>query len=238
MVDQQEDVSMTESHWKTVTRKISQSQRQLTPQKSHWSKRKGHSSNERHEQGMFQRSQDPSVWRSQDPSCCDLVYLFWTQNCLRSQAKWRLGRWHQVMKDEVRALPDNKIWSLMRPLRDRDIIMSKWVCKVELGPSGQVDKDKARYLKGFKQVERLDSFGTFAPTCKPKTFKILFQLSTTQGNVMHQFGLKKALLHPPIEEEVYLEQPLESAKQWSVGEKLLCWQNKSIYGLKQSANNL
>ena len=109
---------------------------------------------------------------------------------------------------------------------------------MKLGPSGQVDKYKARYLaKGFKQVEGLDYFETFAPTCKPETFRILLQLSAKQGHVMHQFDVKTAFLHSTIVEEVYLEQPQEFVKCGSDGEKLVCRLNKSIYGLKQATNN-
>ena len=142
------------------------------------------------------------------------------------------------MKDEVKALQDNETWNLVRPPTDRDVIPGKWVYKVKLGPSGQVDKYKARYVaKGFKQVEGLDYFETFAPTCKPETFRILLQLSAKQGHVMHQFDVKTAFLHSPIEEEVYLEQPQEFVKRGSDGEKLVCRLNNSIYGLKQAANN-
>ena len=64
--------------------------------------------------------------------------------------------------DEVKALQDNETWNLVRPPTDRDVIVGKWVYKVKLGPSGQVDKYKARYVaKGFKQVEGLDYFETF-----------------------------------------------------------------------------
>ena len=147
-------------------------------------------------------------------------------------------QWHRAMKDEVKALQDNETWNLVRPPTDRDVIPGKWVYKVKLGPSGQVDKYKARYVvKGFKQVEGLDYFETFAPTCKPETFRILLQLSTKHGHVMHQFDVKTSFLHSPIEEEVYLEQPQEFVKRGSDGEKLLCRLNKSIYGLKQAANN-
>ena len=54
---------------------------------------------------------------------------------------------------------------------------------------------------------------------------------------MHQFDVKTAFLHSPIEEEVYLEQPQEIVKRGSDGEKLVYRLNKSIYGLKQAANN-
>ena len=123
-------------------------------------------------------------------------------------------QWYRAMKDEVKALQDNETWDLVRPPTDRDVIPRKWVYKVQLGPSGQVDKNKGRYVaKGFKQVEGLDYFETLAPTCKPETFRILLQLSAKQGHVMHQFDVKTAFLHSLIEKEVYLEQPQEFVKR-------------------------
>ena len=146
-------------------------------------------------------------------------------------------QWHRAMKGEVKTLQDNGTWNLVRPPADRDDILGKCVYKVKMGPSSQVEKYKARYVaKGFKRVERLDYFETFAPTCKPETFRILLQLSAKQGHVMHIFDVKSAFLHSPKEEEVYLEQPQEFVKQGSDGEKLVCRPNKSIYGLKQTAN--
>ena len=109
-------------------------------------------------------------------------------------------QWQRAMKDEVKAFQDNENWNLVRSPTDRDFIPGKLVSKVKLGPSGQVDKYKARYVaKGFKQVEGLDYFETFAPTCKPETFRILLQLSAKEGQVMHQFDVKTAILHSPIE---------------------------------------
>ena len=123
-------------------------------------------------------------------------------------------QWYREMNDEVIALRDNETLDLVRPPTDRDVIPGKWVYKVKLGPSGQVDKYKARYVaKGFEQVEGLDYFETFAPTCEPETFRILLQLSAKQGHMMHQFDVKTAFLHSPIEEKVYLEQPKEFVKQ-------------------------
>ena len=142
------------------------------------------------------------------------------------------------MKYEVRALQDNETCNLVRPPTDRDVIPVKWVFKVKLGPNCQVDKYKARYeVKGFKQVEGLDYFETFAPTCKPETIRILLQLSAKQGHELHQLDVKTAFLHSPIEEEVYMEQPQEFVKRGSDGQKLVCRLNKPVYGLKQAANN-
>ena len=125
------------------------------------------------------------------------------------------------MKDEVKALQDNETSNLVRPPTNRDVIPGKWVYKVKSGPSGQVDKYEARYVaKCFKKVEGLDYFETFAPICKPETFSILLQLSAKQGDVMHQFYVKTAFLHSPIEGEVNLEQSQEFVKQGSGEEKI------------------
>ena len=84
-------------------------------------------------------------------------------------------QWHRAMKDEVKALQDNETWNLVRPPTNRDVIPGKWVYKVKLGPSGQVDKYKARYMaKGFKQVEGLDYFETFAPTLSQRHSGLYF----------------------------------------------------------------
>ena len=60
-------------------------------------------------------------------------------------------QWYRAMNEEVKALQDNETWHLVRPPTDRDVIPGKWVYKVKLRPSGQVEKYKARYVaKGFK----------------------------------------------------------------------------------------
>ena len=60
-------------------------------------------------------------------------------------------QWYRAMNDEVEALQDNETWDLVRPPTDKDVIPGKWVYKVKLGPSCQVDKYKARYVaKCFK----------------------------------------------------------------------------------------
>ena len=49
--------------------------------------------------------------------------------------------------------------------------------------------------------------------------------------------VKSAYLHSTIEEEIYLEQPEGFVKRGENEQKLVCKLNKSIYGLKQAANN-
>ena len=43
-----------------------------------------------------------------------------------------LDQWHWAMKDEVKALQDNKTWNPVRPRTDRDVIPGKWVCNLKM----------------------------------------------------------------------------------------------------------
>ena len=118
-------------------------------------------------------------------------------------------QWHRAMKDEVKALQDNETWNLVIPPTEMGLQSengSQW-------SSGQIQSSICG--ERFQQVEGLDYFETFAPNCKPETFRILLQLSAKQGHVMHQFDVETAFLHSPIQEKVYLEQPKEFLKQGS-----------------------
>ena len=41
-------------------------------------------------------------------------------------------QWHWAMKDEVKALQDNRTWNLVRPPTERDVILGKLVYKLKL----------------------------------------------------------------------------------------------------------
>ena len=97
---------------------------------------------------------------------------------------------HRAMEGGVKALQDKETWNLVRPHTDRVVISGKWFYRAKLGLSGQMDRYNAGYVpKGFKQVEGLDYFETFAPTYLrllrlPETFRILLQLSAKQSHLL------------------------------------------------------
>ena len=76
---------------------------------------------------------------------------------------WDQG--HRAKKDEVKALQDNENWNLVRPPTDRDVIPGKLVYKVKLGPSGHVDKYKARYVP--KVSHKWKDWATLRLLCLP-----------------------------------------------------------------------
>ena len=99
------------------------------------------------------------------------------------------------------------------------------------GADGQVDKLRARYVaKGYAQVEGLDFFDTYAPTCKLETFRIL--LASTAQKDLQLVQMKSAYLHSNIEEKIYLEQSEGFVKRKQIHDKTSvqnCKLNKSIY---------
>ena len=146
--------------------------------------------------------------------------------------------WRKAMQTEYNSLMDNNTWTLVNEPEDQQVLPGKWVYKVKHGADGQVDKLKARYVaKGYAQVEGLDLFYTYAPTCKPETFRILLATAAQKDLQLGQMDVKSAYLHSNIEEEIYLEQPQGFVKKANSGQKLVCKLNKSIYGLKQAAKN-
>ena len=146
--------------------------------------------------------------------------------------------WRKAMQAEYESLMDNNTWTLVDEPEDQQVLPGKWVYKVKYRANGQVDKLKARYVaKGYAQIEGIDFFGTYAPTCKPETFRILLATAARKDLYLGQMDVKSAYLHSKIEEEIYLEQPDGFVKKANSGQKLVCKLNKSIYGLKQAAKN-
>ncbi|CAB4001163.1 Hypothetical predicted protein [Paramuricea clavata] len=146
--------------------------------------------------------------------------------------------WRKAMQAEYESLMDNNTWTLVDEPEDQQVLPGKWVYKVKYGANGQVDKLKARYVaKGHAQIEGLDFFDTYAPTCKPETFRILLATAARKDLYLGQMDVKSAYLHSKIEEQIYLEQPEGFVKKANSGQKLVCKLNKAIYGLKQAAKN-
>ena len=110
-----------------------------------------------------------------------------------SKAKY----WKQAMQGEVDSLENNKTWTFVdKKPQDKNVLPGRWVYKVNYSADGDVDKYKARYVaKGFAQVEGLDFFETYAPTCKPETFRTLLAVATQKGSELRQMDVKSAYLH-------------------------------------------
>ena len=144
-------------------------------------------------------------------------------------------QWKVAMDTEVKALLDNKTYSLVPLPQDKKAIGGRWVYTVKQNPDGS-DLFKARYVaRGYNQVYGYDYFETYSPTAKMTSVRMLMQYAVQHDLVMHQLDVKTAYLNAPVDCEIFMSQ----VEGYVDTEKLnhVCLLHKSLYGLKQSGRN-
>ncbi|GJZ26249.1 cysteine-rich receptor-like protein kinase 8 [Tanacetum coccineum] len=83
-------------------------------------------------------------------------------------------RWIDAMNEELKALEENKTWTLTLLPPNKKAIGYKWVYKIKFHSDGTVERYKARLVaQGFTQQERIDYTETFAPVAKMVTVRTL-----------------------------------------------------------------
>ena len=102
-------------------------------------------------------------------------------------------------------------------------------CKAD----GSVERYKARLIaKGFTQTHGIDYQETFALVAKMNSIRTLLSLAVNFNWLLCQFDVKNVFLNGDLQEEGYMDLPLEF--EGSLGRGKVCRLRKSLYGLKQS----
>jgi hypothetical protein len=138
------------------------------------------------------------------------------------------------MHEELENFERNQVWTLVEPMRDVNVIGTKWVFKNKQGGDGEVVRNKARLVaQDFSQVEGLDFGETFAPIAHLEAVRILLAFFASKGFKLYQIDVKSDFLNSVIQEEVFVRQPpgFESPKYPNRVYKL----SKALYGLKQAS---
>ena len=86
--------------------------------------------------------------------------------------------------------------------------------------------------RGFSQKEGIDYEETFAPVTKYTSIRSVLALAVVMKWKIHQMDVKIAFLNGVVEEEVYVEQPLNFETHDK--ESHVCRLKKALYGLKQA----
>ena len=142
-------------------------------------------------------------------------------------------KWRKAMNEEMEALQKNATWELVPLPKGMKPIGCRWVFTVKLKPDGSIDRYKARLVaKGYAQRYGIDYQDTFAPVAKINTIRIIISIAANRDWPLQQFDVKNAFLNGDLEEEVYMELPLE-VKNGSSCKGEVCKLKKSLYGLKQ-----
>lgn len=115
--------------------------------------------------------------------------------------------WFQAMKEEYRALIDNKTWTHIKPPSSAWAIGNKCAYKIKYIPYGRISRYKLRLVaKGFHQTQGVDYNETFSPVVKAFTIKVILTLT-----IMNNWSLRQVnsnnFLHGYLIEDVYMQQP-------------------------------
>ena len=112
------------------------------------------------------------------------------------------------MKKELFSLLENKTYRLVKLLKRRKAIGSKWVFKTKRDTDGKVFHYKARLVaQGFRQVEGLDFHETFVPVARMTSQRILIALAAAEGLDLFQVDVKNAYLKGEIDTPIFMKQP-------------------------------
>ena len=143
------------------------------------------------------------------------------------------SKWVKAMNEEVKSIEDNNTWSLVELPQGKKAIDVKWVYKVKTNSKGEVTRHKARLVaKGFLQKEGIDFDEVFAPVARIETIRLVVGLAEINSWHICQMDVKCAFLNGPLDEEVYVKQPVGFVKHDE--ERKVYRLHKALYGLKQA----
>ena len=112
------------------------------------------------------------------------------------------------MKQEYKALLNNKTWDLVPLPKDRQAMGCKWAFKIKENVDGIVNMFKVRLVaKGFHQVASSEFNETFSSVIKPITIKLIITLSFTNKWDLFQLDVNNAFLNGHLEETIYMQHP-------------------------------
>ncbi|CAI7805388.1 unnamed protein product [Closterium sp. NIES-54] len=106
----------------------------------------------------------------------------------QDREKWLVSR-----DAEYQSLLENGTWDLVVLPEGKKAVQCKWVLRIKTDDKGQVTIYKSRLVaKGFMQKEKQDFNEIFAPTAKPATLRVLWQMQPVCKLKKSIYGLKQA----------------------------------------------
>lgn len=92
--------------------------------------------------------------------------------------------------------------------KGRSRVSGKWVLKIKRGPTGEIERYKARYVAGrFTQGEGVDCFETWAPVESYATQRVVCSIAAEEDLEMKHVDIQCAFLNGRLEERAFVSPP-------------------------------
>jgi hypothetical protein len=100
------------------------------------------------------------------------------------------------MMEEYRSIMKNDVCEVVPRPKEKSIVTSKWVYKINHVVDGSIDKYKARFVaRGFSQHEGEDYDETFSLVARYTSTRAIISLAASMGWSLHQMGVKTNFLN-------------------------------------------
>jgi hypothetical protein len=141
--------------------------------------------------------------------------------------------WRTAAKYGIQKFKSLGVWEPVSLYKGVKALGAWWVFTIKRLADGSINKFRARYVaKGFNQVMGSNCNETYAPTASLNTLRMLLSISQSKKYLTASFDISSAYLYSPIEEEVYLQPPVESVPEWKGKIMRL---KKAMYNTRQAA---
>ena len=115
------------------------------------------------------------------------------------------AEWELAIMEEIESLLKNETWTLHTLPPGHNLVINKWVFKINVKSYGTIEQSKAHLVaKGFTHTYGMDYQETFAPTTCTGSIKIILSIVGVDDLYMVQFDIKTANLNSTIQELVFM----------------------------------
>ena len=113
------------------------------------------------------------------------------------------------MIEEYQSIMKNDVWDVVPRPKEKSVVTSKWIYKIEHAADGSIEKYKARFVaRCFSQKEGIDYEETFSPVARYTSIISVLALATVMKWNIHQMDVKTTFLNGLVEYKVYVEQKM------------------------------
>ncbi|MBW0534040.1 hypothetical protein O181_073755, partial [Austropuccinia psidii MF-1] len=140
--------------------------------------------------------------------------------------------WRRAAEDKLRGFQQHDFWTPVLPTKGMKVLGGKWVFDVKRHADGSIERFKACYAaRGFSQRPGVNCFNVYAPMASMNSLRLLLAMKVRFAMSLVAFDVRSAYLYSPIEEDVFVQAPVELRPEWNSKVMKL---KKALYGTKQA----